>query len=354
VASAQPAGLEGPGLPPVSVGHFLLRRLLVAVPVAIGILFVTFMLIRIGDQDPVAMLAGPMADAPMLERIRAELMLDQPLLAQFWAYLGRLVQGDLGRSWQGSAPVTHEIAAHLPATLELVGIAVGLGALIGVPIGLRAAERPNGAFDQLSRFGSLFGFSLPTYWLGLMAIFVFFYLLDWAPAPMGRVSMMVTPPPPVTGSVLIDSVLAGNWEAARSALSQLVLPVGCFTIVATAPIIKHTRAIAIEVMGSDYIRYARACGFPRSVVRRIAMRAALVPVITFVGSEFTSLLAAASLIEFVFAWGGLGHWGLNAILLGDFAAVQGYVLTLAVASVLVFAVVDLAVMLLEPRAQARA
>ena len=338
----------------MSIARFLLRRLLVAVPVGLGILFVTFMLVRIGDQDPVAMLAGPMADAAMLARIRAELMLDQPLLTQFWAYLGRLVQGDLGRSWQGNAPVTHEIAAHLPATLELVALSVGLGALVGVPVGLHAAERPNGWFDQASRFGSLLGFSIPTYWLGLMAIFVFFYLLGWAPAPMGRASMMVTLPPPITGSVLVDSLLTGNWEAAWSAASQLVLPVACFTIVATAPIIKHTRAIAIEVMGSDYIRYARACGLPRPVIRRIALRAALVPVITFVGSEFTSLLAAASLIEFVFAWGGLGHWGLNAILLGDFAAVQGYVLTLAVASVIVFVLVDLAVLLLEPRAQARA
>jgi peptide/nickel transport system permease protein len=338
----------------VSASGFLLRRAIVAIPVVLGILFVTFMLVRIGDQDPVAMLAGPMADAPMLARIRAELMLDQPLLTQFWAYLGRLVQGDLGRSWQGNAAVTHEIATHLPATLELVTLAVGLGALIGVPVGLHAAERPNGWFDQLSRFGSLFGFSLPTYWLGLMAIFVFFFLLGWAPAPMGRVSMMVTPPTPITGSVLLDSLLTANWESAWSAAGQLVLPVGCFTIVATAPIIKHTRAIAIEVMGSDYIRYARACGFPRGVVRGIALRAALVPVITFVGSEFTSLLAAASLIEFVFAWGGLGHWGLNAILLGDFAAVQGYVLTLAIASVLIFALVDLTVLLLEPRAQARA
>jgi ABC-type dipeptide/oligopeptide/nickel transport system permease component len=336
------------------IARFLLRRLLVAVPVAIGILFVTFMLIRIGNQDPVAMLAGPMADAPMLARIRAELMLDQPILTQFWAYLTRAIQGDLGRSWQGNAAVTHEIAAHLPATLELVTLAVGLGALIGVPVGLHAAQNPNGWFDQLSRFGSLFGFSLPTYWLGLMAIFVFFFLLGWAPAPMGRVSMMVTPPPPLTGSVLIDSILAGNAEAAWSAASQLVLPVGCFTIVATAPIIKQTRAIAIEVMGSDYIRYARACGFPPRIIRRIALRAALVPVLTFVGAEFTSLLAAASLIEFVFAWGGLGHWGLNAILLGDFAAVQGYVLTLAIISVLVFVLVDLAVLLLEPRAQARA
>lgn len=336
------------------IARFLLRRLLVAIPVVLGILFVTFMLVRVGNQDPVAMLAGPMADAPMLARIRAELMLDQPLLTQFWAYITRAVQGDLGMSWQGNAPVLTEIGAHLPATLELVTLAVGLGALIGVPVGLLAAQKPNGWFDQLSRFGSLFGFSLPTYWLGLMAIFVFFFILRWAPAPMGRISMMVTPPPPVTGSVLLDSLIAGDAEAAWSAAAQLVLPVACFTIVAMAPIIKQTRAIAIEVMGSDHIRYARACGFPPRVIRVIAMRAALVPVITFIGAEFTSLLAAASLIEFVFAWGGLGHWGLNAILLGDFAAVQGYVLTLALISVLVFVVVDLAVLLLEPRAQARA
>jgi len=337
----------------VLILRFLLRRLIVAAPVVLGILFVTFMLIRIGDQDPVAMLAGPMADAAMLALVRAELMLDQPLLAQFWAYLQRLAVGDLGRSWQGNAPVAQEIAQLFPATLELVGLSVGLGALIGVPLGLHAAQNPNGWFDQLSRFGSLFGFSIPTYWLGLMAIFVFFFLLQWAPPPMGRISMMVAAPPVVTGSTLLDSLIAGEWEAARSAAAQLILPVACFTIVATAPIVKHTRAIAIEVMGSDYIRYARACGFPPSVVRRIAMRAALVPVITFVGSEFTSLLAAASLIEFVFSWGGLGHWGLNAILLGDFAAVQGYVLTLALASVLVFLLVDLAVLLLEPRAGQR-
>lgn len=336
----------------MSLPAFLLRRGLVALPVMLGILFLTFMLVRIGDQDPVAMLAGPMADAAMLAHVRAELMLDQPLLTQFWGYLGRLVQGDLGMSWQGNAPVLDEIVDLLPATLELVTLAVGIGALVGVPIGLHAAENPNGWFDQLSRFGSLFGFSLPTYWLGLMAIFVFFYLLGWAPAPMGRVSMMVTPPEVITGSMLIDSLIAGNWEAARSAAAQLVLPVGCFAIVATAPIIKHTRAIAIEVMGSDYIRYARACGFPRRTIRGIAMRAALVPVITFVGSEFTSLLAAASLIEFVFSWGGLGFWGLNAILLGDFAAVQGYVLVLALASVLVFAVVDFVVLMLEPRSRA--
>jgi peptide/nickel transport system permease protein len=335
------------------IARFLLVRLLVAIPVVLGIVFLTFMLIRIGHQDPVNLLAGPMADARMLEQIRRELDLDRPVLDQFVTYLTRVAQGDLGRSWQGGKPVLEEIRAHLPITLELVVLAVGLGALIGIPIGVRAAFNPNGWFDQVTRFGALTGFSVPTYWLGLMAIFVFFYLLRWAPPPMGRLSLEVAAPAMVSGSVLLDSLLAGNWVAARSAFQQLVLPVACFTLVAAAPIIKQTRAIAIEIMGSDFIRQVRAAGFGTGTLRSIALRNALVPVITFLGTKFTSLLAAASLIEFIFAWGGLGQWRLNAILQCDFAVVQGYVLTLALASVVVFLIVDLTVLVLEPRAHRR-
>ena len=336
------------------VVRFLLVRLLVAIPVVLGIVFFTFMLIRIGHQDPVNMLAGPMADAKMLEQIRRELDLDRPLFEQFITYVGRLLQGDLGKSWQGSKPVLDEILAHLPITLELVVLAVGLGALIGIPIGLRAAFNPNGWFDQITRFGALTGFSIPTYWLGLMAILLFFYLLRWAPPPMGRLGLEFATPGTITGSTFLDSLLVGNWRAAGSAFQQLILPVACFTLVAAAPVIKQTRAIAIEIMGSDYIRQARASGVSHRMLRKIALRNALVPVITFLGTEITSMLAAASLIEFIFAWGGLGQWGLNAILQGDFAVVQGYVLTLALASVVIFLIVDLAVLVLEPRTHRRA
>jgi peptide/nickel transport system permease protein len=190
--------------------------------------------------------------------------------------------------------------------------------------------------------------------MGLMAILIFFYVLRWAPAPMGRLGLDMVAPPVVTGSVLLDSLLAGDWQAVRSAAGQLVLPVACFALVAAAPIIKQTRAIAIEVLSSDYIRFARASGFSRATIRRIALRNALSPILTFLGTEITSLLAAASLIEYIFSWGGLGQLGLNAILLGDFAVVQGYVLALALFSVVVFAIVDLAVLLLEPRSYRRA
>lgn len=333
----------------MSVKSFLLRRVVFILPLLIGIVFFTFMLVRLGGQDPVEMLAGPTATQAQIDMIRGDLGLDQPLLTQFWIYLGNVVQGDLGRSWISSRPVLSDIFQRIPITLELLFLGIGLGALIGIPAGMRAAARPDGWFDQTARAVSLLGFSIPTYWLGLVLLFVFFYLLGWAPPGVGRIGMMVFPPDRVTGSYLIDSLLAGDMEAAKSAAGHLVLPVIAIAIISAAPIIKHTRAIALDVFGGDAVRYARACGLPDSTVRRIVMRNATVPVLTFVGGEITGLVGTASLIEFVFAWGGLGQYGLNAIVSGDFAAVQGYVLFLALFSVVVFLIVDLLVVILEPR-----
>ena len=161
---------------------------------------------------------------------------------------------------------------------------------------------------------------------------------------------MATPPPWVTGSYLIDGLLAADWEVAYSAAAQLVLPVLCVTILAIAPIIKQTRAIAIEVLNSDYVRFARASGLGPADMRRMVLRNSLAPVITFVGTEITSLVGTTALVEYVFAWGGLGHYGLNALISADFAVVQGYVLFLSLFSVLVFMAVDVAVLVIEPRA----
>jgi peptide/nickel transport system permease protein len=328
---------------------FLLRRLAVSVPVVLGIVLVTFLLVRIGQQDPAAMLAGPIADPGILAQVRADLELDKPVWVQFGAYAGRLLQGDLGRSWQDGQPVAGHIVSHLPVTLELILPSLLLALLLGVPVGLQAALRPNGLFDQMSRGIALLGFSVPTYWLGLMMVFVFFFLLGWAPPPMGMMSLDIDPPPTVTGAPLLDSLLAVRWDAAWSAFSYLALPVLCLVFVAAGPIIKQSRAIAIEILGSDHIRYARAAGFGTRRIQRMVLRGAMVPLITFAGVELVSLFAIGSLIEYVFARGGLGHWGLNAIMQSDFAAVQGYVLALALASVAIFIVVDLLALLLEPR-----
>lgn len=333
----------------MSISAFLLRRLLFVVPLLVGIVFFTFMLVRLGEQDPVEMLAGPTATQAQIDMIEAELGLDQPLFTQFWIYLGNVLEGDLGDSWISARPVLTDIVQRIPITLELLFWGIGIGALVGIPIGMRAAARPDGAFDQIARGVSLIGFSVPTYWLGLVLLFVFFYLLSWAPPGVGRIGLIVIPPDRVTGSYLIDSLIAGDMPAARSAFSHLVLPVIAMAIISSAPIIKHTRAIALEIYSSDIVRYARACGLPERTVRRIVLRNATVPVLTFVGGEITGLVGTASLIEFVFAWGGLGQYGLNAIISGDFAAVQGYVLFLAIFSVIVFLIVDTLVMILEPR-----
>ncbi|MCH8110711.1 MAG: ABC transporter permease [Proteobacteria bacterium] len=333
----------------MTVRRFIIRRLVLTLPLLLGIIFITFMLVRIGGQDAVGMLASPMADENEIALIRSDLGLDKPLFVQFGIYMGNILQGDLGESWQSNSPVLDEILLRIPASLELLLTSVALGTLFGVPIGLRAATRPNRAFDQISRFGSLVGFSIPTYWMALMSIFFFFFLLRWAPPPLGRISLAVFPPNDVTGSYFIDGVLSGNWPAAWSALGHLVLPVFVFSMIVAAPIIKQTRAIALEVLGSDYIRFARASGFSRRTIRRMALRNSFTPIVTYIGTELAGLLAAVSLVELIFAWGGLGQWGLNAILFGDFAAVQGYVLVLAVFAVSVFLLVDLLVLIFEPR-----
>jgi len=332
------------------IGKMLLRRVALVVPLLFVILLFTFLLVRISGQDPVGLLAGPTATDAEIALVRASLALDQPLWVQFGVYFGRVLQGDLGASWLSNRPVLGEIVERAPATIELMGWGVLIGAGLGIPIGLRAASRPDRSFDQVSRFLSLLGFSVPTYWLGLIMLFVFFYLLDWAPPGMGRLNLMLDPPPFFTGSYLIDGLIAADWEVANSAFRQLVLPVICVAIIAAAPIIKQTRAIALEVLGSDYIRYARAQGLPPREIRAMALRNSRTPVVTFIGTEITGLVGTTSLIEYVFAWSGLGQYGLSAIISGDFAAVQGYVLALALFSVIVFLAVDLFVMLTEPRA----
>lgn len=330
----------------------LMRRLVLALPLLIGILFFTFMLVRLGGQDPVGLLAGPTATTEEIEIIRGELGLDKPLFTQFAIYLGNVFQGDIGRSWISNRSVLLDIAERIPVTLELLLWGVALGALIGVPVGLRAAFRHDQWFDHISRSISLLGFSIPTYFLALLLLFVFFFLLGWAPPGMGRISLLMTPPPTVTGSYLIDGLLAGDLGAAQSAFSQLILPVIAVAIISAAPIVKHTRAIALEVIGSDFVRFARASGLPSERVRRIVLKNSSTPVTTFIGTELTGLVGSVSLIEFVFAWGGVGQYGLNAIIRGDFAAVQGYVLFLALFSLVVFIIVDLLVLVLEPRAVA--
>ena len=331
--------------------RLIFRRVLLALPILFGVLLFTFLLIRVGSNDPVGMLAGPTGGADEIAAIRAKFKLDQPAWRQFVEFVMLALQGDLGRSWLSDRPVASELMLRLPATLELVLLGAFAGAVVGIPAGLMAAFRANRGFDHFSRLLSLFGFGMPTIFLGLVLIFVFFFLLGWAPPPMGRVDLLITAPATVTGSYFIDALIAGNWPAAYSAAGRLVLPCASIAIVFAAPLIKQTRAIALDVMAGDYIRYARAAGLPEPMVRRMVWRNASVPVITYAAVELTALFGAASVLELVFSWGGVSQYGLVAILKGDFAVVQGYVLIMSLIAMVIFAVADLLVLWIEPRAR---
>ena len=223
----------------VQLLKFLLRRLAVSLPLVVAVVFVTFMLVRIGGGDPVALLAGPTASVEEHAAIRSGLGLDKSLAQQFGIYLAKAARVDLGQSWLSNKQVIEEIGNRALVTLELLLWGVGIGAAIGIPLGARAAARRGSVFDQVVRAVSLAGFSVPTYWLGLIAILVFFYMLDLAPAPMGRLSALLIAPERITGSYLIDSVLRGQWEGARSAFAQLILPVLTVAVVACAIQAKH-------------------------------------------------------------------------------------------------------------------
>ena len=330
---------------------FLLRRLALLLPLLLLIAFATFALLRLGGQDPSAMLAGPTATAQEIALVRSEYGMDRAMPVQFGLWLQHVVQGDLGRSWLSNRPVLPELLDRTPATLELLLLGTGLGIMLGIPLGLLSAFRRGQAADHLARLVSLFGYSVPTYFLGLAMLLLFFYLLDWVPPGMGRISLMLNPPPRITGSILLDSLLAGDAEAARSAASQLVLPVACIALICAAPIVAQTRGIVLNILSSATMTYAEAQGLSRGRLIRLTLRNAATPLITFIGAEFVGLVGSVSLIEYVFAWGGLGQFGLNAIIKGDFAVIQGYVLLLAVFSVIVFLLVDMLVLVLEPRAR---
>jgi peptide/nickel transport system permease protein len=328
--------------------RFIGRRFATAFIAIVAVLIATFFLVRL-TPDPAAALAGPEATAAQLAMVKQQLGLDKSVPEQFVIYASHVISGDFGRSWVSQRPVLTEIAERAPFTFELLFWGVAVGAIVGVSVGLHAAYRRDGWFDQMTRFTSLVGFSIPTYFLGLLMLLLFFYILEWAPPGMGRLSPLYSAPPFVTGSYVIDGLIAGDFEVARSAASQLILPVLCIAIVCAAPTIKQTRALALDVLESDYVRYGKALGMPPRMLRRMVLRNCLAPIITFVGIELVSLMGTTAIIEYVFSWGGLGHYGLSAIMVGDFNAVQGYVMSLACFCVLIFLIVDMIVLIIEPR-----
>ncbi len=328
----------------------ILKRLIAAIPSLIGVVVITFLLTRALPGDPAAYFAGGAATREAIEQVRQQLGLDRSLPEQFLRYVAALFRGDLGLSLTTGQPVLTELAQRLPASLEIVLVALVVACAIAIPLGVLAATRQGSWIDQLCRVITTAGVSLPTFFTGLLLAYVFYFLLGWAPSPMGRLDPMFSAPPAVTGFLLIDSLLARDlslwWAAAR----QLVLPVATMAIFVLAPIARMTRASMLGVLGSDFVRTARASGLSSSTVLiRYALRNALLPVITTLGMVFGFMLGGSVIVEKVFGWPGVGSYAIDALTASDYAPVQGFVLAMGVLFVLINLLVDLLYLLVDPR-----
>ncbi|MEI7804301.1 MAG: ABC transporter permease [Hyphomicrobiales bacterium] len=332
-----------------------LKRLMFAIPSLIGVVIITFLLTRALPGDPAAYFAGPAATQEAISQVRAKLGLDKPLLVQFTRYVGDLARGDLGNSLTTGQPVVTEIRNRLPASAELTLLGLIVSVLIAVPLGILAATKPDSLIDHACRLVTTAGVSLPVFFTGLILVYVFYYLLGWAPAPLGRLDIFFSTPPQITGFYLIDSLLTGKFDLFRAALSQLLLPALTLAIFSLAPIARMTRASMLAVLASDFVRTARASGLtPFTVIVTYAFRNAMLPVITTLGMVFSFLLGANVLVEKVFAWPGIGSYAVEALLASDFAPVQGFVLTMAVLYVALNLIIDILYGLIDPRVRIEA
>jgi peptide/nickel transport system permease protein len=325
-------------------------RLGQALPALFGVIVVTFLLTRALPGDPAAYFAGPAADEKSIAQIRAALGLDRPLPEQFWLYLVDLVAGELGQSISTGQPVAAELIRRLPASLELTLFALLLAVAVAVPMGVLAATRPGRPVDHVCRFVVTAGVSLPTFFTGLVLVFIFYYVLGWAPSPIGRLDFAYLAPPRLTGFYVIDALLAGDGETAAAALGQLILPAITLAMFTLAPIARMTRASMLQILSSDFIRTARAAGLARrTVLVSYAFRNAMLPVVTTLGMVFSFTLGANVLVEKVFAWPGIGSYAVEALVVSDYAAVQGFVLSMAVIFVLLNLTIDILYTLIDPR-----
>jgi peptide/nickel transport system permease protein len=337
----------------VSWSAYLLRRLVLATVVLAAVSVVTFFVARVVPSDPAALYVGPRPRQEQVERARRALGLDRPLPQQYVAYVGDLLRGDLGISLRSKQPISDDLRAFLPATLELVIAATLLSLIVGLPLGVLAGAKPNGALDHVTRVASIGSVSIPTFWLALILQLVFFRTLHWLPLG-GRLSNEIAlnhPVSVVTGFYTIDAALSGNWAAWRDALWHLVLPAACLAAYPVGLVTRMTRSAMVDVLGERYIAAARAEGIHERTIRfRLALKNAILPTLTVLGLTFAYSITGAFLVEIVFGWPGVGTYVTQGILSVDFPVIIGVTLVVTVVYLLVNLAVDLIHAAIDPRA----
>lgn len=331
--------------------RFVVRRLAALVALSLGITFIAFALTQLVPGDPIRANLGQIAQTQpdVVAAFRHHYGLDQPLPVQYLRYLLHLAQGDLGESEQTHNSVLHDLGQFAPATAELAITSIVIAIIVGVGLGILAAVRRNQPTDHVLRLISLGGISVPTFWLALLALYVFFFRLGWAPGG-GRLDPGVLSPPHVTGLYTVDALLAGQWSTAWDALRHLVLPSLVLALFNVGLLTRYTRSAVLEVIDQEYVQGARAKGLPEHVVvLRHVLRAAMTSLITVIGLAFANVMTGSVLVENIFAWPGIGQYAYESATALDLPAIMGVSLFVAVIYILVNFVVDLLYGVIDPR-----
>ena len=330
------------------MAKYILKRLLLAIPVVLGIVTIVFILMRIFSPNPAYLLLGQRASADRAAALTEHLGLNEPIWKQYIIYLKHMLTGDLGTSLFSQEPVLKELLSRMPATIELALFAVIIGSVVGIALGVICAVHQNSWLDRICQVGGLVGVSMPRFWLGFMLMLAFAVNLKWLP-PSGRFNFLVRPTE-ITGFYIIDSIITGNGPALWSTLKYMLLPGFCIAIGSIGSIMRYTRSTMLETIRQDYIRTARAKGLSeRVVILSHALKNAMIPIVTVIGMELGGLFSGSVLTETVFAWPGVGKYIVDGINNSDYAVVQGGCMLVALISVVMNLLVDLLYGTLDPR-----
>ncbi len=328
---------------------FILRRLLLLIPILLGLTLLIFVFTRLLPGDPAQTILGERATPANLALVRASLGLDLPLFDQYLRYMGGLLQGDLGRSFITNRDVVDDFLQRFPATIELALAAMFFAITLGIPLGMYTAKRRGRWPDQLGTVISLIGISIPIFFLGLMLKWLFAIQFPILP-DSGRIDLIDFIIPRVTNFMVVDTVIAQDFDAFLDALRHLVLPGLALGTIPLAIVMRITRASVIDVLNEDYVRTAHAKGLPSGIVDgRHVLRNALLPVVTVIGLQTGLLLGGAILTETIFGWGGVGRWIYDAVTTRDYQIIQSGVLMLALIFVLINLIVDVSYAFINPR-----
>jgi len=329
--------------------QIIVKRLAMLVLVLLGVTLITFFLSHVIPGDPARMMVGQRASEETLQEVRRQLGLDQPVWVQYFTYMEGLVAGDFGNSIRTQQPVVDDLIKFFPATLELALTAFVIAIVIGIPIGILSAVKKDTNWDHAGRFFSIAGISTPVFWSGLIGILIFYKFFNLLPSS-GRIDLMITPPPSITGLYLLDSLLTGNWAAFTNSLWHLILPACTLAFAQLAIVTRQVRASMLEVLSQEYIRTALANGIHGPVLLfRYALRNALIPTITVVGLSFGSLLGGAVVTETIFSWPGMGKYVVESIAFLDFPAIMGFTFVISFGYVIINLLVDLTYYALDPQ-----